>query len=94
MTLVGVAPRFHILFVTHDKTKLTQTRTAGDARKWWQLCFVRTLATDRALYGGAQAAALYFDKSVQYSWVENLRKFMQGTVPKKGMVFELIFEVS
>ena len=48
MTLVGVAPRFHILFVTHDKTKLTQTRTAGDARKWWQLCFVRTLATDRA----------------------------------------------
>ena len=65
MTLVGVAPRFHILFVTHDKTKLTQTRTAGDARKWWQLCFVRTLATDRA--GCAQAGALYFNKSVQYS---------------------------
>ena len=36
-----------------------------------------------ALCGGVQAAALYFDKSVQYSWVENLRKVMQGTVSKK-----------
>ena len=59
MTLVGVAPRFHILFVTHDKTKLTQTRTAGDARKWWQLCFLRTLATTKPRAAVSGSCALF-----------------------------------